>query len=267
MRRKHFFAVLSGIVAVALLAADASATYHPTLGRWMQRDPVGYADSMGLYDYVGNSPADSADALGLLPYYPGGRGGYLSSRGWILGEDITQGLGNFLDAQLTDSLYWLIGESDLPPMQSGDALARSRDYCCQCVPVARAQKAFAESMRRGYANASGATRVEVDKQAAGNRRLETVGWAHPVKGAHVDYPVGEPCADLIYQARAEHERSHMEDIEKLKSEARSGKTGFTSTWNSVGCQKQSETTAYGVQSGVYQEFIDACVRKYPEVSF
>jgi hypothetical protein len=66
VRRKHFFAVLSGLVAVALLAADASATYHPTLGRWMQRDPIGYADSMHLYEYVSTSPVAARDPYGLM---------------------------------------------------------------------------------------------------------------------------------------------------------------------------------------------------------
>jgi len=49
MRRNHFAAVLTGLAAVALLAADASAMYHPTLGRFLQRDPIGYADGMRNY--------------------------------------------------------------------------------------------------------------------------------------------------------------------------------------------------------------------------
>ena len=68
MRRKHFFAVLSGLVAVALVAADASATYHPTLGRWLQRDPIGYADGMGLYEYAKGTPPNTADPTGLSEF-------------------------------------------------------------------------------------------------------------------------------------------------------------------------------------------------------
>jgi hypothetical protein len=64
VRCKHFFAVLSGLVAVALLAADASAMYHPTLGRWLQRDPIGYADGMSLYEYVRSSPCGWRDPSG-----------------------------------------------------------------------------------------------------------------------------------------------------------------------------------------------------------
>ena len=39
--------------------------YHPTLGRWLQRDPLGYVDGMSLYEYVGSAPISDTDALGL----------------------------------------------------------------------------------------------------------------------------------------------------------------------------------------------------------
>ena len=40
-------------------------SYHPTLGRWMQRDPMGYSDSANLYEYGGSCPVTSRDARGL----------------------------------------------------------------------------------------------------------------------------------------------------------------------------------------------------------
>ncbi len=39
--------------------------YHPTLGRWVQRDPMGYDDGMNLYQYVSSSPASTVDPMGL----------------------------------------------------------------------------------------------------------------------------------------------------------------------------------------------------------
>jgi len=41
-------------------------SYHPTLGRWMQRDPIGYADGMGLYEYIACSPPNRRDPTGQV---------------------------------------------------------------------------------------------------------------------------------------------------------------------------------------------------------
>lgn len=56
--------MLAGCAAIAFLAAGAQGTYHPTTGRFLERDPKGYVDGMSLYEYVRSSPLTKVDPDG-----------------------------------------------------------------------------------------------------------------------------------------------------------------------------------------------------------
>jgi len=42
--------------------------YHPPLGRWVSRDPIGYEGGVNLYEYVGGMPCNSLDPYGLARF-------------------------------------------------------------------------------------------------------------------------------------------------------------------------------------------------------
>ena len=87
MNRTQLLGALTAVVALGVLAADASAYYHPTMGRFMSRDPGAggpprpgsagpavsggfiprdqYVDGMNLYQYVRSNPIIRLDPTGL----------------------------------------------------------------------------------------------------------------------------------------------------------------------------------------------------------
>jgi RHS repeat-associated protein len=44
--------------------------YSPSLGRWINRDPIGERGGINLYDYVSNRPTEDIDPSGLITFSP-----------------------------------------------------------------------------------------------------------------------------------------------------------------------------------------------------
>jgi hypothetical protein len=69
--------------------------YDPTEGRWLTRDPIGYAGGLNLYAYCGGNPVNLADPLGLCGGEQGGSD-YYSFRGYL--RDVGQVFAGYGDA-------------------------------------------------------------------------------------------------------------------------------------------------------------------------
>lgn len=90
-RRGYAGYELDPILANAAPAGDlttAKTRYHvrnrvldSSLGVWNRRDPLGYVDGMGLYEYVGSRPIGAADPTGLKTQYT-----FQDSSGWAWGH-------------------------------------------------------------------------------------------------------------------------------------------------------------------------------------
>jgi len=242
-------------------------TYHPTLGRWLSRDPIGYADCMSFYLYVAARPVSSLDPSGLgarprpVEMEPG------------LGEvvipvlgDIAEGLWNTAQAGIVESLS---EQPNLPPPRTGDEFA-SVEYCCLCVDLAIHHRMYVSERASAYMDKVTDPNVRTAKGLEEAVHGEggvmgpglITGETSPF-GSKV-YPQGGPCGELLTQAAAEHERSHWEDRNYLLTLSSSGIRGILSVWPSAwgGGDKYfwalSEAGACDAEERFLEEFIRAC---------
>jgi RHS repeat-associated protein len=77
-------------------------TYSPRLGRWMQRDPIGYIDGPNLYATVAGNPLRFTDRLGLTK-------------------------NGLVDKGVVDSLWWIIRQRELELQEEQKKLGREID--------------------------------------------------------------------------------------------------------------------------------------------
>ena len=65
-RHRRFLLLVVLLAGILGATADAQAYHHPTIGRFVQRDPIGYADGMNLYEYGRSSPSRFVDPSGTV---------------------------------------------------------------------------------------------------------------------------------------------------------------------------------------------------------
>lgn len=73
MKHTQFLRVLFALGIVCIFTSAVSAHYRPALGRWVERDAVGYIDSCNIFEYVSAQPIGFLDPTGAAKYAPPGR--------------------------------------------------------------------------------------------------------------------------------------------------------------------------------------------------
>jgi len=71
MIRLDSFILCLAVVAALGFSPIAEAHYSPTQGRWVERDPIGYADGASLYQYAGGRASSALDPQGKQHEPPG----------------------------------------------------------------------------------------------------------------------------------------------------------------------------------------------------
>ena len=84
--------------------------YHPTLGRWIQRDPRGYSDGSNVYMYVWDRPTIAIDPSGRQTRDP--EGGPIRGVAPMFGDDYNDG--RFPDAYAGPGLADVANTAGLP---------------------------------------------------------------------------------------------------------------------------------------------------------
>jgi hypothetical protein len=71
MTMRTRIATLLGTLVLLTSVADLQAFYNPGTGRWLNRDPIEERGEVNMYGFVGNSPDQRVDPLGLQSAPPG----------------------------------------------------------------------------------------------------------------------------------------------------------------------------------------------------
>lgn len=140
--------------------------YSPTLGRFMQTDPIGYDDQINLYAYVANDPVNGVDPTGT-------EGIVDDAVAW--GKMVVSDLGELAEGISEGRLEWAFG--GMPPQLGGGVVSESMAVA-RAATALRAEVAAtraAPAATRGGENAAAAAGRQAHRELAG-RVAQKPGW-------------------------------------------------------------------------------------------